>query len=504
MSFNEARELPGWRAAGPTAWAYGHAQDPVAVCVGPTGGGKSTESFRRPIRIAQWQHPSPRDGIRKARVCVVAPTYRRIWDQVLPSYFKVIERGWGEFRGARGDPADHVIDFDTPGVGRCHLEMQFRAIGDIDLEEFYRGLEVTAFHYPEMDTHETGDILSLGANRAGRYPEPDDRPHPDLGLPDAYKGVYGDANAPVVGSWFHKRLYLERRPGDRLFAQPPGYDPDSAEGFHPKAENVENLRKISRTYYRDMAARLEPWDVQRLLMNLPGYSRHGQPVHPHFDPMRMVPAQTIQPDKDAELVIGVDAGSNTLMHAAEFLQRVFSGQVRALAEVCPDGQSDIVEFGTEIRRVYETRFKPLGITRVRIVVDPAARGQSAMRRGVTWAQILQEITQIEVQLAPSQDPGVRRTAMDVALKRSAGPGEPGLLVDKDCIRLIEALAGGYRFARKGDRVSPTPEKNAHSHPAEAGQYGLLGIDGMGGVAGGFIHGAGSGASLHTPAPIFED
>jgi hypothetical protein len=34
-----------------------------------------------------------------------------------------------------------------------------------------------------------------------------------------------------------------------------------------------------------------------------------------------------------------------------------------------------------------------------------------------------------VRLAPTNDPGMRRTAVDQALKRSAGPGEPGLLVD---------------------------------------------------------------------------
>lgn len=503
MSEGEVRKPSEWEPAGPVAWAYGHATEPVAVCVGPTGGGKTTESIRRIVRIAQWQHPSPIDGVRKARIICVAPTYRRVWDQVLPSYLKVIDRSWGEFRGARGDPADHIFDFAMPGVGRCHAEVFFRAVGDMDLEEFYRGLEATAFWYPEMDTHETGDILSLGANRAGRYPQPDDRPPVAAGLPTAYKGVYGDANAPVIGSWFHKRFYLERREGDRLYEQPPGYDPESADGFHPKAENAHNLRKISPTFYRDQAKQHEPWDVERLLRNRPGYSRHGQPVHPHFDALRMVPPRPIAPDKHAGLVIGIDAGSNTLSHAAVFLQRTFSGQVRAVAEVVPDGQSDIVEFSAEVRRIFETRFKAAGVDRATIYVDPAARGQSAMRRGVTWAQVLQQATGIEVQIAPSQDPAVRRTALDVVLKRSAGPGEPGFLADRSCLRTIEALAGGYRFARKGDRISPTPEKNQHSHPAEAVQYGVLGLEGMGTVAGGFIHGEAAGATMTPPAPVFD-
>lgn len=496
MSLNEAQDLRGWGYAGPTARAYGHAQEPVVVCVGPTGGGKTTESVRRILRIAQWQHPSPRDGVRKARIVCVAPTYRRIWDQVLPSYFKEIDRSWGEFRGAQGDPATHLFDAEWTGVGRCHIEVLFRAVGETVLEEFYRGLEATAFWYPEMDTHETGDILSLGSNRVGRYPEPDDRP--EHAPAPAYAGVYGDANAPTIGSWFHKRFYLGRRPGDRLYEQPPGFDPDTPSGFHAKAENAHNLRKIRPDYYRGMAANLEPWDVERLLRNRPGYSRHGQPVHPHFDAARMIPAMDLEPDPDLDLCIGVDAGSNTLMHAAAFLQRTWPGQVRQVDEVVPDGQSDIVEFGGAIRRLKDTRFRL--VKRVWISVDPAARGQSAMRRGVTWAQVLQEVTGIEVQLAPSQDPAVRRTATDTVLKRTAGPGEPGFLIDRRCERTIEALAGGYRFARRGDKVSALPEKNHHSHPAEANQYGILGLEGMGAVAGGFIHARGPAGDAFTLPP----
>ncbi|WP_332772949.1 hypothetical protein [Phenylobacterium sp.] len=501
MSFNEAQEMRDWKPAGPVAWAYGHSQAKVAVCVGPTGGGKSTESFRRIIRIAQWQHPSPRDGIRKARICVVAPTYRKIWDQVLPSYKKVIDPNWGDgLKGGKGDPADHHFDFEMQGVGRCHVEVMFRAVGETDLEEFYRGLEVTAFHYPEMDTHESGDILSLGSNRAGRYPEPDDRPDSELGYPEAYNGVYGDANAPTIGHWFHKRFYLERRAGDRLFEQPPGYDPQSPDGFHPKAENVANLKKISRTYYTGKAAEHEEWDVKRLLENKPGYSRHGKPVHPRFSSELMMAHQTLEPDRGAELVIGVDAGSNTLMHAGVFLQRTWGGQTRLLAEVVPDGQSDIVEFGKELRRVFDTQFKVKGVERARIVVDPAAAGQTAMRRGLTWAQVLQGVCEIEVQLAPSQDPAVRRTALDTVLKWQAGPGEPGFVVDPSCQKIVEALAGGYRFARKGDKISPTPDKNHHSHPAEALQYGVLGLAGMGEVAGGFIHGGAPGPQGESLPP----
>jgi hypothetical protein len=110
-----------------------------------------------------------------------------------------------------------------------------------------------------------------------------------------------------------------------------------------------------------------------------------------------------------------------------------------------------------------------------------------MRKGVTWAQVLQQMTGIEVQLAPSQDPRVRRTAVDQALRRNCGASEPGLILSGPHMpKTIAAMAGGYRFKRTGDKISPTPEKNDASQPADALQYGTLGLNGVGAVEGRFI------------------
>lgn len=485
----------GWNPAGPVAQAYGEARDPIALIVGPTAGGKTTETIRRTIRVAQWQHPSPIDGVRKARTIVLVPTYRRLWQQFIPSYKEEIkwwERGW---KGGFGEPAQHIYDFlwkDRNGrvIGPVHVEVLFMAPGEAsggDLEDFFRGTPTTCFAFPEMDTHETQDMLSLASNRTGRYPFPDDRPHPDLGLPKAYDGVFGDANAPLIGGWMHKRFFIEHRPSDRLFLQPPGYDPNSPDGFHPLAENVEALRRMDRNYYKTKAVTHEPWDVARLLQNQPGYSRHGQPVHPDFDTMRMVAKGGLKADPEQPLVIGLDAGSNTLNHGAVFCQRTWVGQVRCMAEFAPEGQTDIVQASEAIRRIVETRFRD--VKRIVIEGDPAMRGQSAMKVGVTWAQIVQQMTGIETRPAQSNDPRVRRTAVDQMLRKACGANEPGFVVSApDCPRLIAALAGEYRFKRNADgKVQPTPEKNQASHVADALQYAVLGLNGVGAVEGRFIH-----------------
>ena len=494
------------RAAGPVAKAYGLCQAEVVACIGPTGGGKTTESVRRIRRIAQWQHPSPRDGIRKARILVVAPTYRRIWDQVLPSYFKEIDREWGVvdgvsgFRGARGDPADHVFAFQGPDGIMCYVEVLFRAVGDLSLEEFFRGFEVTAVWLPEMDTHESEDILSLSANRCGRYPEPDDRPS-DPNLPPAYRGVYGDSNAPVIGSWFFERYYVRPKVTDKVFKQPGGLMPGGPPYVtNPAAENLENLNKIDRHYYQKMAAQMDKWAVRRLLESRPGYSRDGEPVHDQFDVDRMtiggIPVELL-----AELHIGADTG-NTIHNAAVFGQRIM-GQARVVAEVASKGVLDITELGREIRRIKETRFGD--VKRCCIWADPAAGARIATNSQMTYLQMLQGMTGIEVRPAPTNLPAQRISALNAAIVAPGPPGHPGYVVDKDeCPHYVEALAGGYRYTWRAGRRAETPDKGPLSHVAEAGQYLALGMDGLSRVGGDFIHGRGAAADAGSMQPILAE
>ena len=481
-----------FRWAGPVAKAYELSTAPVSVIVGPTGGGKSTASARRCLRVAQWQDPSPRDGIRKARVVVIAPTYRRLWDQVIPSYLKEVPRGIGDFRGSKGDPADHEFRMQFADRTEGYTHVLFRAVGDTSLEEFFRGFEVTAVWLPEMDTHASEDILSLARNRVGRYPEPDDRPDKPDGAPAAYAGVWGDANAPEIDSWFHERFYLRRKEGDRVFIQPGG--------FSANRENWENLRKINPRYYEDMAKTLDPWAVKRLVENKPGYSRHGQPVHEYFDSERHVARNAIEPVAGATLVIGADCG-NTLVPAASFKQLVF-GQSRTLDEVVPDGQMDLVEFAREIRRKRETRFAH--VPNAILVVDPAAVAKSATNRQLNFAQILQGETDIEVVLAPTNNPLTRRTALDQQLKRQASPSEPAWIVDPACVGLIKALSGGYCFQRRGQSLALTPAKvHPHCDIAEAEQYGQLWMSGVG-AGGGYIHEGGPSRDAGGPGVILQD
>lgn len=461
----------------------------MAVIIGPTGGGKTQAAARKILRVALNQYPSPRDGVRKCRIVVVCPTYRRAWDTVIPSYKKV----WGkvcpdQFKGAKGDPADHVMDFPMvdPATGaECwyHIEVLFRAVRDESLEEFVRGFETTAWWFPEMDTMHAEDLLSLASNRVGRYPEPDDRPLLPPGSSRAYAGVWGDANAPVIGGWFHTRFYLERDKhtgSDLVFRQPPGLLADGTP--NPQAENLQNLNKIRDDYYPWLASTMEDYDIGRLLKCKPGYSRLGKPVFEDFDEFEMVADTDIQPDPRLPVLIGTDAGSS-LHPAAAFMQRAPSGELRILHEICPwPSAMSLEELGAEMRRIFDTCYRPLGCTTAVIIGDPALAVRGAEKK-IPFGQTLQAAAGMRVQLAESNVISTRLAAVNKVLKRKRGAS---LLVNPSCVRIIAALTGGYAFKKVGNVYSPKPGKDEHSDPADAVQYGCMGVEGAGAAYGGVI------------------
>lgn len=464
--------------AGPVAKLYEMSTAPAAMIEGPTGSAKSTHSARRCLRVATWQHASPVDGVRRARVICICPTYRRAWDTVMPSYFKVFPQDLGKFRGARGDPADHIIDMPLAVGGvasRVHLEVLFRAVNDIDIEDFFRGFEFTAIWLPEADTNkDLQAILSLGANRVGRYPEPQDRPED---AEPAFTGIFGDANAPMIGTHYHSRFHLKRigdraAPAtDRLYRQPGG--------FSANAENLDNLKRIRADYYAHMASALDPYDVGRLVENKPGFGRHGKPVHPNFDQDRHVATRTIDVDPYATVYIGIDAGSNAMTPAATFSQKGYSGQWRTLAEIhLNGGQMNTSAFALEIRRVLQARFHGLRQdVGAMLCIDPAAASQNAASEYTTAGQ-LQAETQIEAMLAPSNVPKFRRTAMDRLFIPNLAPGEPMKIIDPACQGLIQGYAGGFHYPRRGNIEGLLPAKNKFSHVCEADEYAALCVDGL--------------------------
>lgn len=431
----------------------------------------------------------------------ICPTYRRAWDTVMPSYFKVFPKTMGDFHGSRGDPAEHsfevVMNIDG-GPARVYVEVWFRAVNDLTAEEladFFRGLECTAFWLPEADTNADLDvILSLAHNRAGRYPEPEDRPE---NMPAAYKGVFGDANAPLMQTPFYRRFYgktmvdgASAPATDECWRQPGGRSVN--------AENMANLRKIDPDFYDKMAAGQDAYDNRRLIDNKPGFGRSGQPVHPNFDEDRHVAAVEIAVDPHSMLIVSVDAGSGSLRPGATFEQRRYSGQWCYLDEIFvrQAEQMTTPQLGEAIREKLESpRFAEVVHKQGAVIcIDPAAISRSPQTE-YTDAQALQAAAGIEVILAPTNKADLRRNALNKLFLASV-PGSPRdsmIVIDRRCTGLIQALSGAWHYPKRGGVVSPNAIKNEYANVGEAAEYGPLTIDGLDASEGRFIRPGAAGA-----------
>lgn len=494
------------QSAGDVANAYEQSRARVAVILGPVGGGKTIASSKKVLRVARMQDASPIDGVRRARIVVLARTYVDIWDKVLPSYKKTYPAAiFGEIQGSKNRQADHIYTVEEAHVlpdGRrerrtLYVEVLFRAVQDIDLEDFVRGMECTAWWLTEMDTLPQA-IVELAAQRVGRYPEPDHRPPPDPGQterPLAYRGVFGDANVPDIDAWFYEQFWLSaNRPKHwHLFLQPPGViDQGKGKAFlaNPKAENLQNLLKIDPNWYPEQARDMKRWQVLRFLMCKPGYSRHALPVHELFDEEVHVSTTPLEVDPYKPVIIGCDGGANTLFPSACVMQNPAWMTWRALAEFAPQERCSIEEFAAQILRLLNTRVRrSAGAV---IVGDPAmAQGLAGGSEGggfsiQSYGQKLERLTGITVTLAPNNKPSERRAALSGVLDRRGG-----FLTDPRNPYLIRALAGGFRYPKKSaDKGELIPEKNKHSHIAEGCEYGVMGGEGLDGFFGSLGDGTG--------------
>lgn len=456
------------------------------------------------------QEPSPRDGIRRARIVCLARTYGDIWDKVLPSYKKTYPAAiFGEVEGSKNRQANHHYQIREPGKGILDVEVWFRAVQDIDLEDFVRGMECTAWWLTEMDTLPQA-IVELAAQRVGRYPEPDHRPEPVEGeseRPLAYAGVFGDANVPDIDDWFYNQFWLSANRPDHwhLFLQPAAILAKGPPWLqNPDAENLLNLRKADPNWYATQAKDMQTWQIRRFLQCKPGYSRHATPVHEDFDDVDHVATARLTIDPYKPIIIGADGGGGTLHPSAAFMQNPSPLSWRVHAEFAPQERCGVEEFARNIKRILNTEVKrAAGAV---IIGDPAmAQGMTfgAEESGggfsiQSYGQKLQALTGIEVILAPTNDPAQRREGLTTVLRQRGG-----FIIDPRCKYLIRSLAGGFRYPKRaGEKNMPnlSPVKNMHSHIAEGCEYGVLGGEGMAGFFGGLGGDHGVSADL-MPQPI---
>lgn len=441
---------------GPTGEKFLASRALVKLICGPVGGGKSTVAVMDLLRRATEQ--TPYKGVRRTKAIILRNTRDQLNTTVKPlitQWFETMVDGalgkWHvtrsifhfHFRMPDGTVVDsewHLMAADTPDDVRRLLSVEaswawVEEFREID-EEVFRGLRGRVNRFPNR--------------MQGGVTEP---------------GVIGSTNPPPVGGYWHE-VMTDVPKGWEVFMQPPALLDDGS--LNPDAENIENL---APGYYENlMTGASEEW-IDVYLKNKFGLGNLGQPVfrrsfkksfHVASDGLKPV-LQTLNP-----LIVGMDNG---LTAAAAIGQMDARGRVNVLGEAyVPPNQSMGVEkfLDTLLVPVLRNKFAQIRTENILFVLDPACFQRSQVNE-ITIAQAV-AARGFRVLRATTNDPERRISAVEGLLSRQIDGG-PGMLIDPSCTWLIEALEYGFRFKKQASgQMSASPEKNHHSHIADALQY----------------------------------
>jgi len=443
----------------------------ISLIVGPVGSTKTTAGLFKICYHAK-RMAACRDGVRRSRAVWVRNTNEQLRDTSIPDFLKWFPDGVAGSYLKTG--TRFFLRFDD-----VECEVLFRGLDDANDVRRLLSLQASFAVFDEFrEIHK--DIFDAMQGRLGRYPDKmmvphraawgrDKDGHPIAGcVTDAgtqNKHLWGMSNPPDMDTFWEQ--FLSDPPANaEVFFQPSGLD--------PKADWLEFLPS---EYYANLAVgKTEDW-VDVYIKAMFGKSLAGQPVHRSFRVDFHVakgPVKTIRPHDafttDSEnlnntpypLLIGVDFG---LTPAAVIGQMDPRGRLLVHRALTAEGMGSLRFIRERLKPVLANEFA--GIPTL-IIGDPAG-----IQRAQTDERSVFDIYKQEgFRIVPGRTNAIpgRLAAVDNWLSRQID-GAAALLIDPVAKPLITALRGGYRFhiSTKGE-VDEKPEKNAHSHIADAFQY----------------------------------
>jgi len=462
-------ETTVYNSPGPVADAYLLSSAFINGIRGPFGSGKSTASIMKLVKNCQ-EAARQRDGWIRRRTGIIRNTYPELKTTTIKTWHDWMPRNRGTWRET-GPPAHTLVDPEH----KIEWEVWFIALdSEADVAKLL-SMDLSDAWVNEAREIPKAIIDGLMA-RVGRYPRQEEG-----GCANAQ--ILLDTNPPDTDHWWYalaERDTSTERNRQMIASMDAAEDELRAKGvlgpgqplmtFHaqpsgrsPKAENLANLRP---GYYEfTMAGKSEDW-IRVYVDGDYGYVQDGKPVHPgyrdglHCRPTPFVPGRP--------LVVGLDFG---LTPAAAFLQFGINGQARCIGELCATDMG-IKRFGPLLAQFIRERFPQA--QSLALWGDPAGDIRDASEE---TAFSLLRAAGINARPAPSQEPTIRREALDGPLGRLID-GEPGFVIDPSAVMIRKGLQGKFRYRRIAlagtDRYEEKPEKNEYSHPCEALEYGLLG------------------------------
>ena len=392
------------------------------------------------------------DGIRRSRCAVIRNTRQMLWDTTIPDFLKwypdqeagILEKTNSKF----------ILKFDD-----VECEILFRGLDDANDVRRLLSLQLT-FGVMDEFREINPDIYNALTGRLGRYP---DKTMNGVGACDdngkQVHKVWGATNPPDADTFWETML---ADPADNMHVtiQPSGL-----------SQEADWVQYLPDGYYENLCeGKSEDW-IDVYVHGKFGKSLSGQPVFRAFDRDTHVAKQTLNHIKlqTHPLIIGMDFG---LTPACSINQIDAQGRFLTFADLVSEGMGTLRFCREKLKPLLANRFPGMNVL---IVGDPAGQ-----QRAQTDERSVFDILRAEgfrVISAKSNSVVARVNAVDKLLTRTVD-GKPGHLIDPCCTHLIAALRGGYRYKiRQNGEADDKPEKNSHSHIADAHQYACLHADG---------------------------
>lgn len=446
--------------APPTCARFMKSESFGRLIAGPVGSGKTTACIFELFRRALEQHPAP-DGLRYTRFAVVRQTLKQLKDTVLKDITDWL-KGVAEYK-----VSDSTIYIS---FGDVRSEWLLIPLDDPDDQRRLLSMQLTGAWMSECIEMDIA-IISPLAGRVGRYPGA------SLGGA-SWAGMIADTNMPSEGSPWHKMM-TEPPPDWQIFIQPGG--------MSAHAENLQWLNQTpatlaltdddpvrlaqGRKYYERFIRSNSPDWCKRYVHAEFGHDPSGTAVFRESFKSHWHVVDALEPVASYPIIVGLDFGRDP---CAVICQADHKGRLLVLEEIIAED----VGLETQIQRAIKPALlSDRYITRPTYIVgDPAGAQRSTLYEETSF-DLLQRHG-LRAYPAPTNDLDRRLSAVEALLLGARDAG-PALLIDRSrCPTIIQALSGGYRYAKTRDgRRKPQPDKNEFSHIMDALQYACLAVHG---------------------------
>jgi hypothetical protein len=460
--------------AGTQVCEFVMSENEVDVIQGPIGSGKTRALCARIMRHAQQQRVSKITGQRMSRWFLASNTYPdlkmttiRTWLEMFP------EAEYGRFNW--GQPPCHKITIGWAG-GDVNLHVDFIALDKPEDVRKLRSTEYTGGAFNELAFIEK-ELFDEGHSRL-RYPGSS---HGG----SAWHGLIADSNAPDEDHWLAWMTGQVDLPPNLTDDEQQQYRWPEGWGFHLQPGAVlekrdprgvvtgyevnleaENIKNLPPNYYQKMLpGKTKAW-IDSRMRNVVALVVEGSPVWPMFRPEVHVAAEALRPNLNYEVVVGLDFGRQP---AAIFMQAINN---RVLV------QHELLGFnvGTETFAPRVKRFlaEKYPNCKYRIYGDP--KGADRTQNDERTAYDIYGANGIVVTPPPGLKQNMISTRVDAVatVLNEMTDGLPRFLISPMCRTLKVAMAGRYHNT-KDETGELKPKKDRYSNPADALQYGIIGL-----------------------------